>query len=537
MALAYDTGSWLRVVILTVAAAGLLGCNMITGADAIVFDDDADGSGGSSQGTGGQGVGLTGTGLTGEGGTGSGTGGTAGGGTTTEMSWSDGVAVTDVVVYQSVSRPIMQGGATTNSAIPIVAGRDALIRVFYTVDSAYNGQPVTARLSFGGGAPLEVVETLSGASSEGAMASTLNFAVPAAQMQQGMTYRVDFLQPSDQVSGDNPAAHFPASPDGFEAIQVHAAGSLTITLVPVQYNGDGSGRLPDTSPAQVQRYADLFFGMYPVTGVNIQVRSQALSWGSTVAANGTGWNNLLDAVADLRVADGAPSSNYYYGIFEPSGSFNAYCSSGCVAGLGFVGGPGDSWARAAIGLGYSGDMAAETAVHELGHNHGRDHAPCGVQGDPAYPYSGASIGVYGYDLVSGQLFSPNQFVDMMSYCNPTWISDHNYKALFDRIQFVNGAQIYTPTELLDRSYERVRVNPDDSLTWLEPIVLHRPPLGDATTVSVETLGGAESVTGALIRYDHLDGGVLFIPPTAQPMTPQRSVSALVGGKWLATISN
>ncbi len=530
-----DTRSWLRIVTLTIAAAGLLGCNMITGADAIVFDDEGDGSGDHSQGTGGQGVGLSGTGLTGAGGTGAGTG--TGGGTTAEMSWTNGVSLTDVVVYQSVSRPIMQGGVTTQSDIPIVANRDALIRVFYSVDGAYNGLPVTARLSIGGSAPLEVVESLGGGSSEGAMQSTLNFAVPAAQMQQGMTYRVDLLQPTDQGAGEHPAARFPASPDGFEPIGLQTTGTLNITLVPVQYNADGSGRLPDTSAAQVQRYNDLFFGMYPITGVNIQVRSQPLSWGSTVAANGNGWDNLLNAVADLRVADGAPSNHYYYGVFEPAGSFNTYCSNGCVAGLGFVGGPGDSWARAAIGLGFNGDMAAETAVHELGHNHGRDHAPCGVQGDPAYPYSGASIGVYGYDLVSGQLYDPGQFVDMMSYCNPTWISDHNYKAIFDRVHFVSGAEVYVPAELQDRSYERVKINPDDSLTWLDPIVLHRPPLGDAMTVSVETLGGAESVTGAFIRYDHLDGGVLFIPPTAQPLTTQRSVSALVDGKWLATVGN
>ena len=57
------------------------------------------------------------------------------------------------------------------------------------------------------------------------------------------------------------------------------------------------------------------------------------------------------------------------------------------------------------------------------------------------------------------------------------------------------------------------------------------------TVSVETTGGAESVTGAFIRYDHLDGGVLFIPPTAQPMAAQRAVNVLVDGKWLATQSN
>ena len=89
-------------------------------------------------------------------------------------------------------------------------------------------------------------------------------------------------------------------------------------------------------------------------------------------------------------------------------------------------------------------------MHELGHNHGREHAPCGVSGDANYPYNGGSIGVYGYDLLTGQLFSPNEHADMMSYCDPTWISDYNFLALFDRVRSVNSAYVYTPPELMDR---------------------------------------------------------------------------------------
>src|SRR5690606_21244942 len=149
---------------------------------------------------------------------------------------------------------------------------------------------------------------------------------------------------------------------------------------------------------------------------------QAFSWSSTVSSNGTGWNGLLDAIADLRNSDNAPFNNYYYGIFSPSSSAQNYCSGGCVAGLGFLGGPGDAWSHSAIGLGFSGDMAAETAVHELGNNHGREHAPCGgVSGaDGSYPYDGAKIGSWGYNILTAELYEPNGHVDMMSYCNPAW---------------------------------------------------------------------------------------------------------------------
>jgi hypothetical protein len=66
-------------------------------------------------------------------------------------------------------------------------------------------------------------------------------------------------------------------------------------------------------------------------------------------------------------------------------------------------------------------------AHEITHNFGRSHAPCGgVAGaDPQFPYAGGTIGVYGYDLASNTLKAPAS-VDLMGYCANPWISDYNY---------------------------------------------------------------------------------------------------------------
>jgi len=134
--------------------------------------------------------------------------------------------------------------------------------------------------------------------------------------------------------------------------------------------------------------------------------------------NGNGaWGTILSEVLALKALDG--SARYYYGVVATS------YSSG-VAGLGYVGGS----ARTAIGWDRlpsgSGVMA-----HELGHNMGRSHAPCGgvSSPDPAYPYAGGGIGIWGLDVATLTLKSPATYKDLMGYCSPDWVSDYNWTGM------------------------------------------------------------------------------------------------------------
>jgi len=128
------------------------------------------------------------------------------------------------------------------------------------------------------------------------------------------------------------------------------------------------------------------------------------------------WTTILNELLALRMMEG--SSRYYYGVVR-----TAYQSG--TAGMGFIGGT----AHTAIGWDYLPSGAAVMG-HEVGHNMGRLHAPCGaVLGpDPAFPYPGGTIGVWGLE-VNGLLLKAPSTPDLMGYCQPTWVSDYNWAAM------------------------------------------------------------------------------------------------------------
>jgi hypothetical protein len=73
-------------------------------------------------------------------------------------------------------------------------------------------------------------------------------------------------------------------------------------------------------------------------------------------------------------------------------------------------------------------------THELGHNLGRLHAPCGsvASPDPNYPYAGGVLGPTPLvDSIPSALnvVSPASQTDVMGYCNGAWFSDYNYRAM------------------------------------------------------------------------------------------------------------
>ena len=504
--------------------AFLAACNGLTGVNNLSVAGQQGGNGGGS----GTGTG-TGTGTATSTGTGTGTGTSSSSGATSSLVAAQGVTISQIAIYQGPKLLLMGGTQTGKVDVPVVAGREALVRVFVTTDATYDGTPVTAQLFVGQGSttPIQVVGAVNGAPTEASLGSTINFDVPAAAIVAGVEYRVELLQPPASSKGGNAAASYPAS--GFAPLGAASDGAqLKLVIVPIQYGADGSNRLPDTSAAQLQGYKDAFTATYPIDALQLSVGAP-FPWTEAVSPDGTGWSDLLDGLATYRQQQNAGADVYYFGAFQPGASFAAYCGSGCVAGLGLIGGPTDTYSRAAIGLGFTDPTSFTTAIHEIGHTQGRSHAPCGgaQNVDPSFPYAKGDIGDSGYNIVLKQLLQPGQASDMMGYCTPVWISDYTFNAIFQEMKLVNGAELLYPPSELDRLWERARVDMAGNLEWLPSVPLHVPPAGQATPVTVTTAGGSATAAGQYFSYDHIPGGVLLWPAGASAAA---SIRVAVGGQ-------
>jgi len=426
-----------------------------------------------------------------------------------------GVTLKDIAVYQGVKVLVVSGGKWVSSRnAPVVAGRVALVRVFVSTDSSYDGSTVTAELRLTtGGKKLPILKDtkkVSTASTDADTKTTFNFEVPADQLDRDTSFSVALTSPNgdDPTSTSASPARFPQ--DGTtKSLAAEASGKVKVVLVPVKYMADGSGRQPDVTQTQLDLYKQTMMSMYPATSVEITVHAP-YQYTNGIAANGSGWSSVLQSITNLRQADRAPSDVYYYGAFAPTSSFNTYCGGGCVTGLStVVDTASTSYLRASVGIGFSGIDAAKTMAHEVGHAHGREHAPCGGADSPDenFPYTGGTIGVWGYDIFAKTLLSPTKGHDVMGYCENSWVSDYTYSALFDRISALNPTTTksqQTGGNAL-RTYRVATVAADGALSYENEV-----ELADLT-------GGTEvpSVQGArFYKFDHLPGGVLMLPKSA-----------------------
>lgn len=429
------------------------------------------------------------------------------------------LAIKEVAFFQGVKVSVARDGAKTTSVAPVVAGREALVRVYVEPMAGWSAREVQGELalvSSSGTMHYTATLTPSAASTDASLGSTLNFNVPAGILAKDTTYSVVLQSKAGAPpAGDTSKARYPAT--GTEALGAKSTGeTLKVKIVPIQYGADGSNRLPDTSPTQLEAYRRAFYTMYPAKQVEITVRA-AYPYASAISANGSGFSNALNAMVKLRQTDGAPKDVYYYGAFAAASSFSSYCAGGCVTGLcGLLSSPSDSVGRACVGVGFTGAQSAGTAAHEIGHAHGREHAPCGTSGDAKYPYSGGSIGAWGYDLVGKKLLSPSGTKDFMSYCDPTWISDYTYAALATRMSLVNGAAMMFGTTTPPTKYRFVNVGAGATLSWGETMTLTDQPFGAPRDVVFDLGDGTtQTVTGYYYPYADLDGGYLLVPEPAK----------------------
>jgi hypothetical protein len=428
------------------------------------------------------------------------------------------LAIRELALFQGVKVPLAKDGESLDvkSKIHVVAGREGILRVYVAPGASWTPREVIAELTLkvDGREPtvLKAQKTVSAPSDEAILDSTINIDIPAGAIEMGASYRVRLLTKPGAPAGTATNNAFPTS-DTFAALDTWDTGdTFKVVLVPVKSNG----RLPDTSPEQLDRYRKILHAMYPVKKIDLTVR-EVYEYTGTLGAGGNGIYGLLDAVTALRKSDGAPKDVYYYGAFAPTSSYSTYCSGGCTTGLCHLPGQSDTYLRACVGVGFTGSSSAGTMAHELGHANGIRHAPCGsVAGaDGSYPYSGGKIGAWGYDNRSKTLMSPTKFSDFMSYCSPEWISDYAFDKLIHRMSYVAKESLIVGGERTH--YQFVHVLPGGKLEWGSDITLDEPMFGEPHEVAYTTETGARAKVTGFFYPNADEGGVVLVPKATLAM--------------------
>jgi hypothetical protein len=329
---------------------------------------------------------------------------------------------------------ITQSTQTYGSSVPLVAGRDAYLRVFVVANEGNGAKPrVRVQLSRSGASTQTFTIEAPGASTptqvqEGVLGSSWNLPIAGSLIQSGLSIVAE-VDPNTVIDESNETDNrFPAN--GTKALTVRGVPPAGVRFVSVQQGSSAPGNVSEANKDQLMQLAQR---LHPLNAVDVDVHSTVFTASAPLlpGANGDGWGQLVSDLDGLRVAEG--SNRTYFGIVRLS-----YGRSDGLVGLAFQERP------TAVGWDDPTD-ASRVVAHELGHTWGRRHTNCGnppaASVDLLYPYANGRIGVNGLD-VANTAPKPASSPDIMGYCfESPWISDYNYRAAMDFRQANPGSVV------------------------------------------------------------------------------------------------
>jgi hypothetical protein len=316
-----------------------------------------------------------------------------------------------------------QASQTREGSIGAVAGRPGLLRVVVR-GSALNRQAPPVRVRLHDGAAL-VLEALIPAPGVGVpvnpdladVLQTWNLHLSAEDVVAGLTVEA-MADPDGTISEeDRDDNRFPRG-TGTASLHVLPLAPMRVVFMPV--HATVQNRTGNISSANVDAFLVDTRKWTPGSVVLPTIRSTYVTHLDLSVFDN--WSHLLGEIQAVRTAASA-TDEYYHGIV---GDFPGML----VKGMASV--PASPAHGHRVGLTYDRlPDASGVLAHELGHNLGRLHAPCGVSAylDAAYPHAGATLGSPGYDIVAGGLIALDTHRDYMSYCTPQWASDYTYDGI------------------------------------------------------------------------------------------------------------
>ena len=299
--------------------------------------------------------------------------------------------------------------------VPLVAGEEALLRVFVTA-SRVGGEtipPVRARFYVNeretyvvdipgksAAIPTEVQEK--------SLDSSANATIPGPEIRPGLELVVEVDPDGTLDPGAGLTKRIPET--GRMAIDVQTLPVFDLTVIPFLLTEDPDSSVIDLAKgmaADPEGHELLWMTrmLLPVGKLDVTAHEPVLT---------SSRRSVLHETEAIRVMEGG--SGHYMGMsatfpfseaLQPGRSISVVPHAGAIA-------------------------------HELGHNLNLSHAPCGNAGwpDPSFPETDGSIGAWGYDFREGGQLVPPSRPDLMSYCGPDeWISDYHFtNALRYRLQ-------------------------------------------------------------------------------------------------------
>lgn len=463
---------------------------------------------------------------------------------------STGIQIIDVTVDQGIRVPIVRYGnpvAPNQRNADLLRDRPGLLRAFYLLEEGFVERDIYAVLTLeldGESRSFEVVQKAFAADDcpdpqqqfECRYASTIgsfNFRIPPEWMRPGLAYKIETFEAAPGQE-DTPTAAIPHYPweGGMQSVGVvDSYMKMRVVLVPVQHTISNScAEAPDLSQPYGTNYEGEelsvaeYFAMRlaahnPVDEVEVIVRDP-VGWDGDLDDG-----SLLGGLAQLRNQDNAPPEQYYYAVATPCANFPEF------SGIAQLGGPSKNAASSRVGWGVwhpNISTTADTFVHEIGHEQGRQHVACsGEEGgpDPFYPNNTGDTDSYGTDVFRKPTDThPKTDHDYMSYCQSTWVSEYGWQQVTPWIATISSWELGDGGEL-----ERVpllfgQVGADGQARWWVAEDYWDPGALRGSE-RIELRVGGELVAdqpGLRIETDHSEGYMLVAPLLAGELAGELS---------------
>ncbi|MGE0440570.1 MAG: hypothetical protein AB7L66_06390 [Gemmatimonadales bacterium] len=427
------------------------------------------------------------------------------------------------------------------SAIPLIAGGLPAVANFYLVPTVPNSVGTRIRLEvFDAAGRLRFAES----TATGPLAGvpdpdepSAQILVPANVLVPGARWRAV----SDPTTPDADPADDIQPPRDTGPLTVLEAEPLSLHVIPIGLPAQGGAPPAVTEPELTEQlhFTRRLFPLGPIIVTREPPLSLPFDFGTApVGADTTFWNLTLQALDLARIAGGADPGQYWIGLVAPPPGFREVE----FAGVAYVGGRSAVMINAAWFQ--TGSAGRVILAHELGHNFGRLHAPCGspANPDPEFPNAGAVTGTVGFDVLSdadrvGRVPSvPATAHDIMSYCSPFWISEYTWQAVlqYRANNGHSGSREEAPRSLLVQG----TIGPDGSVTLAPAFAMNAggatAAAGDYRVVARDAAGQPlASARVAAQSVDHAPGirhftALLPVTPTVERRITTLEVAGLTG---------